>query len=394
MNKNLKLAVPLSFMSMIFFPSATWMFFMLQYLNFQEIATIMGIGAIASIVMEIPTGVFADMVGRKWAIALSYFLFTVAMIWMTVATSYTAFLLITLVNCLVNTLYSGSMEALLYDTLKQDKKEGEFDHWTSRMESVTWLGLFLSTVAGGYLHMMSPNYPYLVQAVVMGIATMLSLMLIEPRIDSVKYKIGDVWKNNFLGFKELFATSKMGYLTAIFVVIGVGYVVAADILGISQAREYGLDAQTVGWVFGVGYVISALASHFYPKLRKMTGSMRLVWGSTFILIVSFVLAKYVGAWAGVGLIVLRIASSTTFRNSRSVLINSEIGSANRATTLSTLTLLTNIPYALSAIWIGGYIDRTSPNQFAWMLGLGIMVMLIMILLFTNRKSYLISSAAP
>ncbi len=57
MNKNLKLAVPLSFMSMIFFPSATWMFFMLQYLNFQEIATIMGIGAIASKVMEIPIGV-------------------------------------------------------------------------------------------------------------------------------------------------------------------------------------------------------------------------------------------------------------------------------------------------------------------------------------------------
>ena len=49
---------------------------------------------------------------------------------------------------------------------------------------------------------------------------------------------------------------------------------------------------------------------------------------------------------------------------------------NRATTLSTLTLLTNIPYALSAIWIGGYIDRTSPNQFAWMLGLFILFALV------------------
>ncbi len=336
----------------------------------------MGIGAIASIVMEIPTGVFADMVGRKWAIALSYFLFTSAMIWMTMATSYKAFLLITIVNCLVNTLYSGSMEALLYDTLKQDKKEGEFDHWTSRMESVTWLGLFLSTVIGGYLHMMNPKYPYFAEAIVMGIATILSLMLIEPRIDSIKYNVSDVWKNNFLGFKELFATSKMRYWTAIFVVIGVGYVVASDILGISQAREYGLDAQTVGWVFGIGYIISALASHYYPKLMKMAGSMRLVWGSATFLIISFVLAKYVGAWAGVGLIVLRIASSTTFRNSRSVLINGEIGSANRATTLSTLTLLTNIPYAVSAIWIGGYIDRTSPNQFAWMLGLFILFALV------------------
>lgn len=348
---------------------------MLQYLNFQQIATIMGIGAIASIVMEIPTGVFADMVGRKWAISLSYALFTFAMIAMTISTSYTAFLLITLVNCLVNTLYSGSMEALLYDTLKVRGEERTFDVWTSRMESVTWIGLFLSTILGGYLYMVNPRFPYYAEAIVTAIATILSLMLVEPRIDTIKYKFADVWRNNFLGFKELFSTQKMRYLTIIFVVIGVGYVVASDILGISQAREYGLDAKTVGWVFGVGYVISALASHYYPKLRKMTGSMKLVWGSAVLLILSFVLAKYVGAWAGVGLIILRIASSTTFRNSRSVLINREIGSVNRATTLSTLTLLTNIPYAISAIWIGGYIDRTSPNQFAWMLGVGIIIVL-------------------
>jgi hypothetical protein len=187
-----------------------------------------------------------------------------------------------------------------------------------------------------------------------------------------------VWKNNFLGFKELFGSGKMRYLSVVFILVGFGYVVSSDILQFSQARQYGLDAKTVGWVFGVGYIISALASHFYPKLRKIAGTMQLVWGSAIILIVSFVLAKYVGAWAGVGLIIARIASSTTFRNSRSILINREIGSLNRATTLSTLTLLTNIPYALGAFWIGGYIDRTSPNQFAWALGIGIALVLVLI----------------
>jgi len=92
----------------------------------------------------------------------------------------------------------------------------------------------------------------------------------------------------------------------------------------------------------------------------------------------------VGAIVGIMLIVMRIASSTTFRNSRSVIINKEISSRNRATTLSTLTLLTELPYALGASLIGLYIDRTSPNEFAYLLGVGIVAILIII--FALRRS--------
>ncbi len=375
--RNLRLAVPLSFISMLFFPSATWMFFYLQHLSFQQIATIMGIGAISSMILEVPTGVFADVVGRKWAVALSYLLFTVAMVGVAYSTTYWAFLGWTLVNTAVNALYSGSMEALVYDTLKENNREAEYDHWVSRMEAVTWVGLFVSAVVGGYMYVLSPRLPFFAQAGITTVAAIFSLFLIEPRLDSVRYRLGDMLVKNVAGIKELLSNTKMRYYTLIFVVIGLGYYVAADILGISQAREYGLDTRMVGWVFGTGYIISAIAAHFYPQMRKGLGEMRLVWVSAGALLTSFLLAKFVGVWAGVALIILRIASSTTFRNSRSVIINREIGSRDRATTLSTLTLLTELPYALGATLIGAYIDRTSPNQFAWVLGVGIISLLIL-----------------
>ncbi len=376
--KNLRLAIPLSFISMLFFPIATWMFFYTQYLSFQQIATILGVGAMVSLLAEIPTGVFADMVGRKWAITLSYFLFTVSMIGVAFSTTYMAFLIWGVVGSLVNSLYSGSMEALLYDTLKERGEEETFDVWTSRMESVTWIGLFVSAVIGGYLYSVDPKFPYYAQAVMTFVATILAFALVEPRIDSTKYHLGDIWNKNLQGFRELFANKKIRYLTSLFTVIGLGYFVAADILGLSQLLEYQLHTQAAGWILGVGYIISALASHVYPAIRKWGGEMRLVWLSTVALIISFVLAKYVGVGAGVGLIILRISSSTTFRNSRSVIINREISSNNRATTLSTLNLLTELPYALTAGIIGGYMDHTSPNQFAWMVGVGIMVALVII----------------
>lgn len=331
----------------------------------------MAMGAIFSLILEVPTGVFADVVGRRWAVFSAYLLFAVAMVGVATSTTYLGFLIWTLVNATVNALYSGSMEALVYDTLKERGEEYSYDHWVSRMETATWIGLFVSTIIGGYLYVRDPRLPYYVQAVFMGVATLVSLFLSEPRLDSHQYRIMDGVKQNLIGFYELFANSKRRYLTLVFITIGVGYYIAADILGISQAREYGLKPELVGWVFGAGYIISALVSHYYPNLKKALSEMSLVWIAAGVMIVSFLMAKHVGIWAGVGLIIMRIASSTTFRNSRSVIINREISSKNRATTLSTLNLLVMLPYALLANPIGNYMDRTSPNQFAWVLGMGI-----------------------
>lgn len=375
---NFKLAFPLAFASMLFFPSAIWMFFYIQYLSFAEIATIMALGAVFSVVLEVPTGVFADIVGRKWAVFGSYALFAIAMVGIANTTTYLGFLGWTLVNGVVNALYSGSMEALVYDTLKEEQKESEYDHWVSRMETATWVGLFISTIAGGYLYTLGPRIPYLVQAGFMGGAALLALLLKEPRLDSVHYDLAEGIKQNLAGFAELLGNSKRRYLTMIFVTIGVGYYIAADILGISQTREYGLEPEHVGWVFGVGYIISALASHHYPWLRKRLGEMRLVWMAAGVLVVSFLLAKHVGVAIGIVLIILRIASSTTFRNSRSVIMNREISSKNRATTLSTLNFLVMLPYALGASVIGAHMDQTSPNQVAWVLGVAMTAVLGMV----------------
>lgn len=369
LNINLKLSFPLSFMSMLFFPSAIWMFFYVQHLSFAEIATIMGIGAVFSLILEVPTGVFADLVGRRWAVFWSYVLYSVAMVGIAWSTSFADFLVWTLVNATVNALYSGSMEALLYDTLKSQGRENEFDGYTSRMESATWWGLFVSTVIGGYAYAIQPTLPYYMQAVIAAIAAGLSLKLVEPWVDSQKYDWRQIVSKNIEGVRELCATPIRRYYTALFVVIGVGYYVAADLLGISQAREYGLEPEMVGWVFGIGYVISALASHYYPLTRRLVGEIKLVWVAAGVLVLSFVLAKYVGVLIGVILIIGRIASSTTFRNSRSVIINREISSRNRATSLSTLNLLTMLPYALLARIAGDYVDRRGANELAWLLGI-------------------------
>lgn len=373
---NLRVAYFFSFVSQMFFPIAIWLFFYTKFLSFKEIALISAFGYIASILLEIPTGAFADIVGRRKAIVLSYFIFSATMLGIAFSTSFAMFLFFVILGTLGDALYSGSLEALVYDSLKDSGEESQFTHVTTRMETLTWLGLFVGSILGGFMYQYWFRLPYITQAIVTFIAGISALKLVEPHIDSKKYKLSDFLAQNTLGLRELFGNLRTSQLTIIFIIIGSGYVIAASILGISQAKEYGIEPQMVGILFAGGYIIAALSSHFYPQLKQKVGGKTLLIIATGILVSSFIFAKYVGVIFGAFFILMRIATSTTFRNTRSILFNEFFSSKNRATALSTLTLLTNLPYAILAYLIGDYIDKTSPNTFSLVLGIGIVVLLV------------------
>jgi MFS family permease len=258
------------------------------------------------------------------------------------------------------------------------------------MESLAWVGLFLSAIVGGYLYYFWYKSPFIIQSFLYLGAALIAFALVEPKIDSKKISLATAIKFNFVGFKELFANIKISQISIVFITLGAGYFVASEMLGISQAREYGMDSRGVGFLFAAGYIISATASQFYPKLKARFGSKKLLYFVAILLISSFLFAKWVGVVIGSLLIIIRISSSTTFRNSRSSIINSQISSKSRATTLSTLNLLSQLPMAITAYFMGDYIDNHSPNSFAWILGLVMLSVLIVQFVLFNRKNRVVS----
>jgi len=382
---NIAIAYALTFLSECYWPSVAALFFYLRYFSFAQIATLWAIQMATSIILEVPTGALADVVGRKVTIVASFVIGAISLLIFPFTSTFSVFVGLEMLKGLANALYSGSMEALVYDGLKEKGQEADYPRVTAHIETINWASWAISAVGGGYLFALHHQSPWLIQGVMFVVAAVLATKLVEPQLDSTKVKLAEAWRQNWRGFQELFGSSRTTRITLQLVVVGAGYIIASNILGASQAREYGMGATGTGWIFGVGCLLSVLAARMFGYWRAKWGEQRLVVVTAAMMLTSFLIARYVGVVAGVGLILLRIASSSTFRNSRSVIVNAWISSQNRATALSTLSLLTQAPYVLLAPLLGLVIDKTSPNQFAWWLGVGIVTCLGITIVFGGRQ---------
>lgn len=357
MKNNVKLAYTLTFLSECYWPSVAALFFYLRLFSFAQIATLWAIQMAASNLLEVPTGAFADIVGRKTSIVLSFLIGAISLFVFPFTTAFAVFVGLEILKGLANALYSGSMEALVYDSLKESGRESEYPQVAANFETINWTGWAISAVGGGYLYYLQYQSPWLIQAGMFVVAAVIGLGLVEPKIDSIKVHLKIALKQNLEGFRELFQNSRMGRVTLQLAVIGAGYIIASNILGASQAREYGFDARGTGWLFGIGCLFSVMASRYFVKLKDVIGERKLILMSASMMLVSFLMAKYVGIMAGSTLIIMRISSSSTFRNTRSVIVNKWISSKNRATALSTLNLLTQTPYIFLSPLFGMMIDK-------------------------------------
>ncbi len=172
--KNIRLAYVLTFFAECYWPSVAALFFYLRYFSFAQIATLWAIQMAVSNLMEIPTGAFADRVGRKISIILSFMIGAVSLLIFPFTTAFSVFVVLEVLKGLANALYSGSMEALVYDSLKDEGMENRYPQIAANLETINWSAWAISAAGGGYLYYWQYQSPWLIQALMFGVAAIYS----------------------------------------------------------------------------------------------------------------------------------------------------------------------------------------------------------------------------
>mgnify|MGYP001358384143 CR=1 FL=1 len=120
-------------------------------LSLFQISTIESVVIASVFLMEIPTGILADRIGRKWSLTASVFLMMSAELLFLFSQSYPAYLVVALLTGTGFAFTSGATEALIYDSLPSDDRENGMKRAMGRYGSVGQIAFFFSPLVGAWI---------------------------------------------------------------------------------------------------------------------------------------------------------------------------------------------------------------------------------------------------
>jgi MFS family permease len=115
------------------------------------VAAILAAGDIAIVLLEVPTGRFADRFGHRCSLVVGSIIQTVAMVLCWLGEGVPGLLLASLCVALGDTFRSGADQALLYESCAAIGEEERFQQIEGRTHSLELIALVAMTVAGGVL---------------------------------------------------------------------------------------------------------------------------------------------------------------------------------------------------------------------------------------------------
>ena len=155
-------------------------------MGMQEILFLKAIYSITIVIFEIPSGYCADVWGRKKTLIAGSILGALGFVIYSSNTLYLGFAVAEIILGLGHSFISGADAAMLYDTLKSEKKAASYLKHEGRITAGGNFAEALAGIAGGLLATISLRAPFYAQAVVAASAIPAALLLKEPTIDTLK----------------------------------------------------------------------------------------------------------------------------------------------------------------------------------------------------------------
>jgi fucose permease len=315
-------------------------------LTFGESLALGGIFSGVVVLVEVPTGVFADRVGRRRSMQLGALAMVVSCAIAASATSFGQFAIAEALAALSIALCSGADSAYLYDFLRQRDRVHEYGRHESTASAFHLLGSAVAFAGSGFLAEIHLALPYLVTAGVAGTAAIIASLMPDdrdlaraaPTSKQVSSALGDVLRNSRLLWL-------VGYSAVVFVLVR-----ATVYLYQPYLAARGLGLVEIGLLFASVYCVAAVVAYRTHALRKRAGDELLLWALLGVVAVSFL--GLAGASAGPWLLALlgvQAIANGIYSPLTKPLINAEIAdSRRRAAVLSVESMARRVALGLFA----------------------------------------------
>lgn len=339
-----------------------WIVYYQARITVAQISFLVTFQYIMQMVLELPSGALADMVGRKTTVTFAFFIGAISFLLFPFAHVFWHFAVLALLIGVSDSFRSGSEEALLYDSFKQENKEREYKKVFANGEVIYQTGLISATALGGLLYSIVPFLPYVLYGFSLLFGTLATLYYKEPFVDSEKFTLRNYIVQVKTGTREAFKDEYTKYLSLFYILVG-GIAWSSTLyfneymlvdLGFGNALRGYLSA-------GMRFLNVVIIASFL-KSEKIFNWQRTVLFFPAIMLFGYLPGVFLHGFVGLPFVQAAMIATTARWTILSPVINGAFSSKYRATAISVLSLFIGFVYvgltSVSGFVISGYGIKT------------------------------------
>jgi MFS family permease len=303
-------------------------------------------------IMEVPTGILADRVGRKWSIFFSTFFLMCAEFIFIFAQSYAWYLVIALLTGTGFAFASGAVEAMVYDSLPEENRDDAMKRAMGRVNSTGQIAFFIAPIVGAIIigdarpERFIPAIALTVLALFIGLIVNMTLREPTTEWSADKQNAVELFRG---GIALLWNNKKLRWLALIMIFTSPFTGTLVTTLAAPYMVQNTVSPFMIGVVLSVGSLLSAITQRYAYKLEAWLGQQRAI--AILILlpgVMYWVLALIAGPVLTVFVVILMYGTNDMKAPLFSAYQNAQIDSRNRATVLSLINMFVSLFVAIFA----------------------------------------------
>ncbi len=333
--KNIRVNYAFTFIKNFAVTQGIWMLYLAAHgMTLLQIGLLEGIFHVTSLLMETPTGVVADLWGRKTSRLIGCALSVVSAALMLFANGFAMFAASFMVSALSYNFESGAGDAFVYDSLLLDGREGTYMKIAGWNE-VVFQGAGIAALAiGGWLGNTRYEFAYYAAMGLAAVSLLVGTMMKEPRIGQQAKRIG-IWaalKSQYVdSFAALRGSKRLTYLLLIIPVFSASVTLSFYYMQIVWENAQA-STLTIGLYLAASAAAAAAGAAFAHRIERRLGE-RTILAALPLALALMILALYIPALSLAAFCLLNAFEAVLFVATRAY-IHRIVPSAQRATILS------------------------------------------------------------
>ncbi len=324
-----------------FFIPVLALFYIASQVSLAQFMVIMAIFSFTTLILEVPTGVIADLLGKKKTLLISRLMYVIEIFLIAFFNGFWIFLVAKIISGIGVSFGSGTNSALLYDSLKRLKREDEHKKISGIANSISKVSMAFVFIVGAFLFTINYKLPAIVSLPIVTIGFLLTFLIKEPYISKKEFSL----KNSLIHLKEGLKYFKINpYLRYIaFFTFLIGSVISIMLSLSSKYFEVILIPITfIGVISLVMNLVSAYTAKKAHLIESHLGEKKSIFSITLVVLFSLFLMSFLFPYFGL-IFFFGIALVQGFYEVIiSDYVNHHIKSSHRATMLSINNMFDNI----------------------------------------------------